>query len=101
MAPLEETRLADLAARLRAAEDDRAPILPLTEEIPELTVADAYRIQQINVHRRKEEGASSVAARSASPRWRCSSSSASTSPTSAPSSPTWWSRRVTRSRSRS
>jgi 2-oxopent-4-enoate hydratase len=56
MAPLEETRLADLAARLRAAEDDRAPILPLTEEIPELTVADAYRIQQINVHRRKEEG---------------------------------------------
>jgi 2-oxopent-4-enoate hydratase len=56
MAPLEETRLADLAARLRAAEDDRAPIPPLTEEIPELTVADAYRIQQINVHRRKEEG---------------------------------------------
>jgi 2-oxopent-4-enoate hydratase len=56
MAPLEETKLADLAARLRAAEDDRTPILPLTEEIPELTVADAYRIQQINVHRRKEEG---------------------------------------------
>jgi 2-oxopent-4-enoate hydratase len=56
MAPLEETRLTDLAARLRAAEDDRSAILPLTEEIPELTVADAYRIQQINVHRRKDEG---------------------------------------------
>jgi 2-keto-4-pentenoate hydratase len=56
MATLEETRLADLAARLRTAEDERVPIGPLTEEIPELTVADAYRIQQINVHRRKEEG---------------------------------------------
>ncbi|MBN9621477.1 MAG: fumarylacetoacetate hydrolase family protein [Actinobacteria bacterium] len=56
MAPLEETQLADLAARLRSAEDDRAPIGPLTEENAELTVADAYRIQQINVHRRKEEG---------------------------------------------
>lgn len=56
MAPLEETRLTDLAARLRTAEDDRSPILPLTEENPEMTVADAYRIQQINVHRRKEEG---------------------------------------------
>jgi 2-oxopent-4-enoate hydratase len=56
MAPLEETRLADLAAQLRAAEDAREPIAPLTEQVPELTVADAYRIQQINVHRRKEEG---------------------------------------------
>jgi 2-oxopent-4-enoate hydratase len=56
MAPLEETRLIDLAARLRAAEDDREPIAPLTEQEPELTIADAYRIQQINVHRRKEEG---------------------------------------------
>jgi 2-oxopent-4-enoate hydratase len=56
MVPLEETRLTDLAARLRTAEDDRSPILPLTEENPEMTVADAYRIQQINVHRRKEEG---------------------------------------------
>jgi 2-oxopent-4-enoate hydratase len=56
MAPLEETRLADLAARLRSAEDDRAPIPPLTEENPEMTVADAYRIQQLNVHRRKEDG---------------------------------------------
>ena len=56
MAPLEETRLDDLAKRLRAAEDDRSPIPPLTAENPEMTVAGAYRIQQINVHRRKEEG---------------------------------------------
>jgi 2-keto-4-pentenoate hydratase len=56
MAPLEETRLAELAARLRTAEDDRAPIPALTAEDAGLTVADAYRIQQINVHRRKEEG---------------------------------------------
>jgi 2-oxopent-4-enoate hydratase len=56
MAPLEETNLADLAARLRAAEDAREPIAPLTELHPEMSVADAYRVQQINVHRRKEEG---------------------------------------------
>jgi 2-oxopent-4-enoate hydratase len=56
MAATEETRLADLAAALRAAEDSREPIAPLTEEVAGLTVADAYRIQQINVHRRKEEG---------------------------------------------
>ncbi|HVW47131.1 MAG TPA: fumarylacetoacetate hydrolase family protein [Solirubrobacterales bacterium] len=56
MAPLEETRLTDLAAALRTAEDAREPIAPLTEAEPGLTVADAYRIQQINVHRRKEEG---------------------------------------------
>jgi 2-oxopent-4-enoate hydratase len=56
MAATEETRLADLAARLRAAEVTRVPIAPLTEEEPGLTVADAYRIQQVNVHRRKEEG---------------------------------------------
>lgn len=56
MAPLQETRLADLAARLRAAEDAREPIAPLTEQAPELTVADAYRVQQINVHRRREQG---------------------------------------------
>ena len=56
MAPLEETTLADLAARLRAAEDAREPIAPLTELHPEMTVADAYRVQRLNVHRRKEEG---------------------------------------------
>src|ERR1700754_22287 len=53
---VDEQTLAQLAANLREAEDTRQPIGPLTEAHPELTVADAYRIQQINVHRRKEEG---------------------------------------------
>jgi 2-keto-4-pentenoate hydratase len=56
MAAVEETRLTDLADRLRAAEASREPIPPLTETEPGLTVADAYRIQQLNVHRRKAEG---------------------------------------------
>ncbi len=51
-----EEILAELAGKLAAAERTREPIAPLTESHPELTVADAYRIQQINVHRRKAEG---------------------------------------------
>jgi 2-keto-4-pentenoate hydratase len=53
---VDEATLVALAEDLRAAEDSREPIAPLTESHPELTVADAYRIQQLNVHRRKEEG---------------------------------------------
>jgi 2-oxopent-4-enoate hydratase len=52
----DEATLKGLADDLRAAEDSRQPIAPLTESHPDLTVADAYRIQQLNVHRRKEEG---------------------------------------------
>lgn len=52
----DETTLAALAESLRVAEATRVPIGPLTASHPELTVADAYRIQQINVHLRKEQG---------------------------------------------
>jgi 2-keto-4-pentenoate hydratase len=55
MGASEET-LAALAQSLREAESSRVPIAPLTSEHPELTVADAYRIQQLNVHARKEAG---------------------------------------------
>jgi 2-oxopent-4-enoate hydratase len=51
-----EETLAALAASLREAEQSRQPIGPLTESHPELTVADAYRIQQLNVHHRKAAG---------------------------------------------
>lgn len=51
-----EEILAELAASLHEAERTRQPIAPLTESHPELTVADAYRIQQLNVQRRKEAG---------------------------------------------
>src|SRR3954470_11020509 len=56
MTLLEQTRLSDLAARLRTAETDRSPIAPLTEEVPDLTVDDAYRIQELNVRARLDDG---------------------------------------------
>lgn len=56
MGETSEQTLAELAANLRQAEDTRIAIPALTDSHPELSVADAYRIQQINVHRRKEEG---------------------------------------------
>jgi len=52
----DERLLEDLAAQLRRAERDRDPIGPLTEAHPELTVRDAYRIQQLNVAARKDAG---------------------------------------------
>ncbi|WP_246245134.1 2-keto-4-pentenoate hydratase [Amycolatopsis pithecellobii] len=48
--------MAELAARLRIAEADRTPVEPLTSDVPELTVADAYRIQQLNVRARVNDG---------------------------------------------
>ena len=45
------------AEALWRAEHDRAPIAPLTETDPSLTVADAYAIQTINVERRLAAGA--------------------------------------------
>jgi 2-keto-4-pentenoate hydratase len=56
MTLLEETQLSELAAQLRTAESDRRPIAPLTDQLPGLTVDDAYRIQQINVRARQAEG---------------------------------------------
>ena len=44
------------AEMLREAERARAPIDPLTEQEPELSANDAYRIQQINVARRISDG---------------------------------------------
>jgi 2-keto-4-pentenoate hydratase len=58
MTPLHETRIAELAGLLRAAEADRRPIAPLTELEPGLTLADAYRIQQVNVRARQADGES-------------------------------------------
>jgi len=53
---LNEAELDELAAKLILAEETRAPIRPLTEQAPGITVAEAYRIQQINVQRRVESG---------------------------------------------
>lgn len=48
--------LTDLAGRLFRAENDRRPIKPLTEIHPGLSLADAYRIQQINADQRVHSG---------------------------------------------
>lgn len=50
--------LDELAGRLIEAERARTPIEPLTETHPQLTVTDAYGIQQRIVATRKEVGRS-------------------------------------------
>jgi len=55
-----EAGAADLIARcaavLHGAESNRRPVEPLTNRFPELTVPEAYRIQQANVERRLARG---------------------------------------------
>jgi 2-keto-4-pentenoate hydratase len=48
--------IAQCAAQLFGAESSRRPTEPLTQSFPDLTVADAYRIQQANVQRRLARG---------------------------------------------
>lgn len=45
----------DLANKLWSAQQERTPCPALTEGNPELTLADAYEIQKINLSRRKSE----------------------------------------------
>jgi 2-oxopent-4-enoate hydratase len=47
----------NLAGELRQAEIDRRPLEPLKRRFPELSVADAYRIQLLNIQRRVAAGA--------------------------------------------
>lgn len=48
--------IAELAAKLCAAESERAPIGKLTDDAPELTVEDAYAIQNLALARRRVHG---------------------------------------------
>ena len=52
MTVLTDSQRSFLAEKLRDAERDRVPVTPLVESCPELTVADAYRIQLHNIERR-------------------------------------------------
>jgi 2-keto-4-pentenoate hydratase len=45
-----------LADELREAYKTRRPVAPLTDRFPELTIADAYAIQQAQIHRWKADG---------------------------------------------
>jgi 2-keto-4-pentenoate hydratase len=49
-------RIIQIAERLSAAEADVTAIAPLTETTPDLTVEDAYRVQLLNVERRRAAG---------------------------------------------
>ena len=51
------TTVADLADRLWRAESDRVAVPPLTADLPDLTVDDAYAVQTRNVDRRVAAGA--------------------------------------------
>lgn len=51
-----EPSLEELAERLYRAETERVPIQPLTLVRPSLSLAEAYRIQQINIDRRVSSG---------------------------------------------
>jgi 2-keto-4-pentenoate hydratase len=53
-------RLGQLAEALRRAEEDRTAIPPIIRDNPGLTVAEAYRIQLINIQRRLAAGARMV-----------------------------------------
>lgn len=53
----DEERRQALAEMLWAAERDRAPIPPITDDNPDLTVEDSYAIQTINIDRRVAGGA--------------------------------------------
>lgn len=58
IAPDPATRLLEgLAAELAGAAEDRWPVPTLVGRYPQLTLEDAYRIQQINVERRLARGA--------------------------------------------
>ncbi|WGY00335.1 Dabb family protein [Nocardioides sp. QY071] len=48
--------LEDLAAQLHRAESTSTTMPPLSEQVPGLSVEDAYRIQQLNVSRRLRDG---------------------------------------------
>jgi 2-keto-4-pentenoate hydratase len=52
--------LQGLADRLFDAESSRRPVLPLTEGYPDLSLEDAYRIQQLNIERRIRNGESII-----------------------------------------
>lgn len=83
--------LEHIAEELWQAEHSGTPCAPLREKITQAAqsanAADvlnaAYAVQSINIKRKMAGGERLVGARSASPRWRCKSSSASILLTSA------------------
>ena len=81
--------MVEAADRLAEAAETRTPCPPVRDLIGRDDLHAAYAVQRRNAEARVAAGARSWAARSGSPPRRCSSSSASTSPTSASCSTTW------------
>jgi 2-keto-4-pentenoate hydratase len=52
-----DATVADLADRLWRAEAERVAVPPLTADLPDLTIDDAYAIQTRNIDRRVDSGA--------------------------------------------
>lgn len=50
--PLTAEMITDIAASLRDAQRDRRPIAAPTERWPQMTIADAYAVQRVNLDRR-------------------------------------------------
>ncbi|MER5971667.1 hypothetical protein ABT112_18360 [Streptomyces sp. NPDC002055] len=59
-----EQVLAGLAGELAQAARSGVPVPLLSERFPDLTLADAYRVQQINIQRRAAAGNRSPVTRS-------------------------------------
>ena len=57
---LQRTAIEEAAQLLASADADRAPIAQLTQRYPGMSLADAYAIQQVNLRRRLNSGASLV-----------------------------------------
>jgi 2-keto-4-pentenoate hydratase len=54
---LSEKQIAEVAVSLIQAARDRKTITPLTDSYPELTLDEAYRVQQVTIESRLDEGA--------------------------------------------
>ena len=52
-----DATVADLADRLWRAESERVAVPPLTADLPDLTIDDAYAVQTRNIDRRIDSGA--------------------------------------------
>lgn len=53
---MDEKVIADLAAQFIAAEDQHAPLEPISARYPDLSAEDAYRVQQALIERRVRRG---------------------------------------------
>lgn len=54
--PMNQAIIEEISQLLRAAEEERLAIRPLTEQYPELTLEEAYQIQAVTIQARQQAG---------------------------------------------